>query len=67
MKKFWAAVWVGFALSVAKFVDLWNVVAHDHVSGRPEHRLHRWARRASTRAPRDIRTAAACRAPIAPS
>lgn len=44
MKKFWAAVWVGAALSVANVVDMWHVVTEDFVTGRPQHRLHRCAR-----------------------
>jgi len=41
MRKFWAVVWVGFALFIAKVVDLWHVVTEDYVTGRPQFRLHR--------------------------
>jgi hypothetical protein len=48
LRKLQASLWIAFALGVAHFVDLRHVITDDSVTGRPEHKLHRCARRVRT-------------------
>jgi len=41
LRKFWATVWVGFALFVAKAIHLWDVVTEGHLPKAPHLHLHR--------------------------